>query len=112
MTSLAAFDRFCRGLQGTNFVVQWGGCHVHKVGPKLTALSMEGGYVFKATPMGFALLTEQGLARRAPYLRQGYWLYVEKDALKQAELFAYLRESYRLAVAALTRAQRRELGLG
>jgi len=91
--------------------VQWGGCHVYKAGPKLVAFSLEGGYVFKATPMGFALLTEQGLARRAPYLRQGYWLYVEQGALPQAELFSYLRESHRLAVASLTRAQRRELGL-
>jgi predicted DNA-binding protein (MmcQ/YjbR family) len=111
MTGLAAFDRYCRGLKGSNFVVQWGGCHVHKVGPKLIAFSLEGGYVFKATPMAFALLTEQGLARRAPYLRQGYWLYVEQGALKQADLFGYLQDSYRLAVAALTRAQRRELGL-
>lgn len=111
MTSLAAFDRFCRELPGSNFIVQWGDCHVHKVGPKLVAFSMEGGYVFKATPMGFALLTEQRLAQRAPYLRRGYWLYTEKGALKQAEFFAYLQESYRLAVAALTRVQRRELGL-
>jgi predicted DNA-binding protein (MmcQ/YjbR family) len=110
MTGLAAFDRYCRGLKGSNFVVQWGGCHVHKVGPKLIAFSLEGGYVFKATPMAFALLTEQRLAR-APYLRQGYWLYVAQDALKQADFFSYLAESYRLAVAALTRAQRRELGL-
>lgn len=110
MTTLSAFDRFCRGLKGSNFVVQWGGCHVHKVGPKLFALSMDG-YIFKATPVSFALLTEQGLAVRAPYLRQGYWLRVESDALARADLFRYIEDSYRMAVASLTRAQRRELGL-
>lgn len=112
MTSLAAFDRFCKGLAGSNFVVQWGGCHVHKVGPKLFALSMMHGYVFKATPVSFAMLTEQGLAKRAPYLRQGFWLHVQADVLTSAEFFGYVEESYRLAVAALTRAQRAKLGLG
>lgn len=108
--TLASFDGFCRGLQGSNFVVQWGGSHVHKVGPKLFAFSMDG-YIFKATAVSFAMLTEKGLGRRAPYLRQGHWLHVRADALKQAELFGHIEQSYRMAVAALTRAQRRELGL-
>ncbi len=114
MTSLAAFDGFCQGLPGASFVVQWGESHVHKVGPKLFAIGNlnDAGFVFKATPMGFALLREQGLATRAPYLTRGHWLHVAPKALKKAELFGYLAESHRLAVAALTRVQRRELGLG
>jgi predicted DNA-binding protein (MmcQ/YjbR family) len=113
MISLAVFDAFCQGLPGANFVVQWGDSHVHKVGPRLFAIgNLPGaGFVFKATPVGFAILMEQGLAVRAPYLRRGHWVAVAPNALKQAELFAYVRESHRLAVAALTRAQRRELGL-
>lgn len=113
MTSLAAFDAFCRGLPGANFIVQWGESHVHKVGPRLFAIGnlSDEGFVFKATPVGFALLREQGLAERAPYLRRGHWLHVAPNALKKTELFGYLAESHRLAVRALTRAQRRELGL-
>jgi predicted DNA-binding protein (MmcQ/YjbR family) len=113
MTTLAAFDAFCRGLPGANFVVQWGESHVHKVGGKLFAIGnlTDAGFVFKATPLGFTLLLEQGLAERAPYLRRGHWVHVAPRVLKQAELFSYLRESHRLAVASLTRAQRRELGL-
>lgn len=113
MTSLAAFDAFCQGLPGANFVVQWGESHVHKVGAKLFAIGnlTDDGFVFKATPLGFTLLLEQKLAERAPYLRRGHWVHVAPRALKQAELFSYLKESHRLAVAALTRAQRRELGL-
>jgi predicted DNA-binding protein (MmcQ/YjbR family) len=113
MTGLAAFDAFCQGLPGASFVVQWGESHVHKVGGKLFAIGnlRDEGFVFKATPMGFTILLEQRLAERAPYLRRGHWVYVAPRALKRAELFASLRESHRLAVAALTRAQRRELGL-
>jgi predicted DNA-binding protein (MmcQ/YjbR family) len=113
MTSLAAFDRFCRGLPGTNFVVQWGESHVHKVGARLFAIgNLAGdGFVFKATPLAFTILLEQGLAERAPYLRRGHWVHVAPRALKQAELFSHLRESHCLAVASLTRAARRELGL-
>lgn len=113
MTSLAAFDAFCQGLPGASFVVQWGESHVHKVGGKLFAIGnlRDEGFVFKATPMGVALLREQGLAERAPYLTRGHWLHVTPKALKRAELFSYLAESHLLAVAALTRAARRELGL-
>ena len=73
MTSLAAFDAFCQGLPGANFIVQWGESHVHKVGPKLFAIGnlSDEGFVFKATPLGFTMLLEQGLAERAPYLTPG-----------------------------------------
>lgn len=110
MTRLAAFDVFCQGLPGARYIVQWGEAHVHKVGAKLFAIGnlRDDGYVFKATPLGFTLLREQGLAQRAPYLTCGHWLHVAPKALKQAELFLYVRESHRLAVASLTRA---ELGL-
>ena len=114
MTGLAAFDGFCQGLPGASFVVQWGESHVHKVGGKLFAIGnlSDEGFVFKATPLGFTMLLEQGQASRAPYLTRGHWVHVAPRALKRAELFAYLRESHRLAVAALTRAARLELGLG
>jgi predicted DNA-binding protein (MmcQ/YjbR family) len=113
MTSLAAFDAFCQGLPGVNFIVQWGESHVHKVGGKLFAIGnlSDEGFVFKATPLGFEMLLGQGQASRAPYLTRGHWVHVAPKALKRAELFSYLRESHRLAVASLTRAARRELGL-
>jgi predicted DNA-binding protein (MmcQ/YjbR family) len=113
VTSLAAFDAFCQGLPGARFIVQWGDSHVHKVGGKLFAIGnlSDDGFVFKATPLGFTILLEQGLASRAPYLTRGHWVHVAPRALKRAELFSYLRESHRLAVASLTRAARRELGL-
>jgi predicted DNA-binding protein (MmcQ/YjbR family) len=113
VTSLAAFDAFCQGLPGASIIVQWGESHVHKVGGKLFAIGnlSDEGFVFKATPLAFTMLLEQGLASRAPYLTRGHWVHVAPSALKRAQLFEYLHESHRLAVASLTRAARRELGL-
>lgn len=116
MNRLAAFDRFCAKLPGSHMVVQWGESHVHKIGPKVFAIGGgfpgEDGYVFKASPLAFQLLREQGLASRAPYLRRGTWLRVEGGVLSDAALFEYIAESHRLVAASLTRAQRAELGLG
>lgn len=116
MKRLTAFDRFCARLPGSQMVVQWGGSHVHKVGAKMFAVG--GGfpgadaYVFKATPLAFQLLREQGLATRAPYLPRGNWLRVEGGAMSDAELFAHIEQSYRMIAASLTRAERARLGLG
>lgn len=115
---LAAFDRFCKRLPGSEYVVQWGGSHVHKVGGKLFALAsdwMRGGedfaYIFKAAPMAFEILLEQGVAARAPYLRRGYWVIVESAALPDADLRGYIADSHRIVAASLTKAARARLGL-
>ena len=113
MTSLAAFDAFCQSLPAAQFVVQWGGAHVHKVGGKVFAignLSHEG-FVFKTTPFAYAALREQELGARAPYLPRGNWIKVTPEALAVAELFSYLEDSHRLVAASLTRAVRRGIGL-
>jgi predicted DNA-binding protein (MmcQ/YjbR family) len=94
-------------------VVQWGGSHVHKVGGKVFAIGNftgDAAYVFKATPLSFEILREQGAAVRPPYLRRGTWLQVT-DGVADAELKALLRQSYDIVAAGLTRAARAELGI-
>lgn len=114
MTRLAAFDTFCARLPGSYMVVQWGGSHVHKVGPKMFAVGGgfpgEDGYVFKATPLAFQVLREQRVATRAPYLPRGNWLRVEGGAMSNKELFANIEQSYRMVVGSLTRAEKAKLG--
>ena len=116
MTRLAAFDKFCAKLPGSHMVVQWGGSHVHKVGPKMFAVgggfSGEDAYVFKAMPLAFQVLREQELATRAPYLPRGNWLRVEGGAMSGKELFAHIEQSYRMIAATLTKAEKARLGLG
>jgi predicted DNA-binding protein (MmcQ/YjbR family) len=113
------FDAYCQGLPAASLVVQWGGTHVYKVGEKIFALSGlghgdgdEGTYVFKASEISFEMLTEAGLAVRAPYLPRGGWLALKsRDALEDDELRAYLAQSHALVAAGLSRRERRRLGL-
>ena len=116
MSRLATFDKFCARLPGSHMVVQWGGSHVHKVGPKIFAVGGgfpgEDAYVFKTMPLTFHVLREQGLATRAPYLPRGNWLRVAGDAMSGKDLFAHIEQSYRMIAASLTRAEQARLGLG
>ena len=114
-----AFDAYCKALPAASLVVQWGGTHVYKVGDRIFALSglghgedADGTYVFKASEISYEMLTEAGLAVRAPYLPRGGWLALKsRDALGDDELRAYVAQSHALVAAGLTRRERRRLGL-
>lgn len=59
---------------------------------------------FKASPEGFAELTERAGIIPAPYLARAKWVALEsKDALAPEELAALLRASYDMVVAKLPR---------
>jgi predicted DNA-binding protein (MmcQ/YjbR family) len=112
------FEAFCLALPAATLSVQWGGTHVFKVGDKVFAMAgagsdeLDGSYVFKTSELSFEILTEAGLAVRAPYLPRGGWLALTaRDALPDAELEAYLTKSHRLVVAGLPKAVRQRLGL-
>jgi predicted DNA-binding protein (MmcQ/YjbR family) len=115
--NLSRFDAACQGLPGAKKVVQWHGTHVFKVGEKMFAFAnVEAGvpyFVFKATPLRFEILLEQGVAIRAPYLPRGHWVRVTgARAMKDADLAAYLRDSHQIVLAGLSRPKRESLGLG
>jgi predicted DNA-binding protein (MmcQ/YjbR family) len=94
--------------------VQWEGDRVYKIGPKMFAvLGSDGGCSFKAGDVAFEMLTTEGPGRPAPYLARAKWIYLSTPAaLPAQDLQAYLRQAHELVAAKLTRAQRRELGLG
>jgi predicted DNA-binding protein (MmcQ/YjbR family) len=112
-----AFEQACLAFPGASKVVQWGGSSVYKLGPKVFAIDglsrgAAPSFVFKASDMAFELLVEQGLAHPAPYLGRAKWVRLaSQDALSDADLVAYLRQSYEMVAAKLTRALRRELGV-
>ena len=114
------FEAYCLSLPAAILSVQWGDDHVYKVGGKMFAVAgpigtggAGGGYTFKASDMAFELLVEQGIARPAPYLARARWVQlVARDSLPEDDLKAYLDQAHALIVAKLTRAVRRELGLG
>jgi predicted DNA-binding protein (MmcQ/YjbR family) len=100
-------------LPAVSKVVQWGGSDVYKVGGKVFAIcGLGSGLSFKTTEIGFMALTEGGPGRRAPYLSQGNWVAVDMDAIEGADLADWLATSHALMAAKLTRAARREAGLG
>lgn len=115
----AAFEKACMALPGARFSLQWGDSRVFKVGGKIFAivgLNRDGGpasYNFKASDMAFELLIEHRLARPAPYLARAKWVrLLSHDVLSDEDLTAYLVQAHALIAARLTRAQKRELGLG
>ena len=119
MISYEDYNAYCGSLPMSTHVVQWGGAHVWKVGGKVFAI---GGWsdgdepfvTFKCTELGFECLKEQAGLRPAPYLaaRGGKWIQMYAEpGLSEEELTGYIKSSYELVVAGLTRAKRKELGL-
>jgi|SRR6516162_7430135 len=66
------FNKFCRALPATTYVVQWGGSHVWKVGGKVFAIGGwqedEPSFTFKVSDIAYEMLKEQPGLRPAPYL--------------------------------------------
>lgn len=115
--TLAEYDDFCGALPHTTHVVQWGASHVWKVGGKVFAIAgeAEGFRVsFKVSELAFDILREQPGCQPAPYLASRGMKWIQRfsdEAMDDAALKDYLRESYRLVSLGLTKKAQRELGL-
>jgi predicted DNA-binding protein (MmcQ/YjbR family) len=98
-------------------VVQWGGSHVYKVGPKVFAMwsfasdPPKSGFIFKTTDLTFEILLEAGLGHRAPHFQRNWVQISSFDALTDEDLSHYVLESHRMVVKSLTRRCRLSLGL-
>ena len=115
-----AFDSYCSTLPATEMVVQWGGAHVWKVGGKVFAVASKWGngnddfrIGFKASDMAFRMLTEEPDIAPSPYLGRYKWVQLQsEDALGDKDLKGYIQLAHHIIAAKLTKAKRRELGLG
>lgn len=114
----AAFNRFCKALPATTYVVQWGGSHVWKVGGKVFAIGgwddKAPAFTFKASAVAFEMLKAQPGLRPAPYLAARGMSWIQqfaKPGLTDRELKAYLRASHTLVVRGLPKKKRIELGV-
>jgi predicted DNA-binding protein (MmcQ/YjbR family) len=102
-----AFHAAALALPGATFDIKWGADRVYSVGGKMFAhAGIEGDpapkYMFKASDLAFEMLTEQGVAKPAPYLARAKWVQLNgPDALADEELEAYLREAHRIVAARL-----------
>ena len=112
------FNRFCRSLAATTYVVQWGGSHVWKVGGKVFAI---GGwqedapsFTFKVSDIAYEMLKEQPGLRPAPYLasRGMKWIqHFAKPGLSDKALRDYIRQSHAIVCQGLSKKKRIALGL-
>ena len=110
--SRAGFEAFVRGLPGTRLVEQWDSV-VAKVGGKVFCLlgNGDGSIAFKVSRTSFEGLTAIPGIGQAPYFARGQWVAVQRGALEEETLRAYLEEAHRIIAAKLTRRARAELGL-
>jgi predicted DNA-binding protein (MmcQ/YjbR family) len=110
-----AFHAAAMALPGTTFDIKWGADRVYSVGGKMFAhAGIEGDpapkYMFKTSDLAFELLTEQGLAKPAPYLARAKWVQLTgPGALSDDDLQAYLREAHRIVAAKLPAAAKKAM---
>jgi predicted DNA-binding protein (MmcQ/YjbR family) len=113
------YNKFCKGLRGSTHVVQWSGSDVWKIGGKVYAVARWGdgrefAVTFKTSPIAYEMLHDREGCRPAPYLasRGMKWIqHYKNTGLSDAEIKDYLRESYKLAAAGLSKKAQRGLGL-
>lgn len=116
--TLDEYNKFCKSLAHSTHVVQWGGAHVWKIGAKVYAIAgwsdgEELAVTFKCSELAFEVMRAAEGVRPAPYLasRGMKWLQRTREAaISDRELKDYLRESYKLAAAGLTKKMQKELG--
>ena len=110
-----AFHAAALALPGATFDIKWGADRVYSVGGKMFAMAgseddPEPKYMFKTSDLGFEILTEQGVAKPAPYLARAKWVQLVKaDALADADLEAYLKEAHRIVSGKLPAAAKAAL---
>ncbi|MAW78812.1 MAG: hypothetical protein CMI63_01135 [Parvularcula sp.] len=117
--TLNEYNRFCKSLKHSTHVVQWGDAHVWKIGGKVYAIAgwsdgEELAVTFKCSDTAFEVMQDAEGVRPAPYLasRGMKWLQRTREAaISDKDLKDYLRESYSLAAANLTKKLQKELGL-
>lgn len=111
-----AFHDACMALPAATMTVQWGDDQVYKVGGKMFAVAGpgagKGGFSFKASDLAFEVLTENGMAKPAPYLARAKWVWFESlEGLDEAKVADWLKTAHALVAAKLTKAARKDLGL-
>lgn len=113
------FNKFCKSLPATSYVVQWGNSHVWKVGGKVFAIggwenSDKPAFTFKTSEQNFHYLSEYPGYRPAPYLASRGMKWIQQyDASsdEDEELKYYLKESHRIVSLGLTKKKQKILGI-
>ena len=113
------FNDFCRSLNATSYVKQWGDSHVWKVGGKVFAIGGwntpdKPAFTFKTSELNFNVLSDQPGYRPAPYFASRGMKWIQQydvSGNKDDDLIYYLKESYRIVSLGLSKKKQNELGL-
>lgn len=112
------FDTYCKAMNSTTHVVQWGGASVWKIGGKIFAICSNWGdgpetkINFKCSDLGYSVLTEMPGIIPAPYLARAKWVQVQSpDAMSDQSIKDHIDAAYDIIAAKLTKAQRATLGI-
>lgn len=113
------FNRYCRSLKATSYIIQWGGSHVWKVSDKVFAIGGwekldKPAFTFKTSAADFFFMQGEPGFRGAPYMasRGMKWIQIyDASELNNDEIKCYLKESHRLVSLTLTKKKQSELGL-
>ena len=106
--------KVCLALPGATLDHPFGDDHdAYKVGGRMFAIvGGMGGLSFKVSDIAFAVLTEEGRARPAPYLARAKWVHLEDPAdWPDDELAEHLTIAHGLIAAKLPKKQGAALGL-
>ncbi|HEX2535911.1 MAG TPA: MmcQ/YjbR family DNA-binding protein [Chitinophagaceae bacterium] len=113
---IAFIRAFCLQLPAVTEEIKWGADLVFSVGGKMfcvAATEPPFQCCFKVPDEEFEILSVQPGFRPAPYLARARWVAVtEPGRLSRSGWETYIRGSYELVVARLTRKARGELGIG
>ncbi len=104
----------CLALPGATLDHAFGEDHdVYRVGDKMFAMvGAMGGVSFKVSDIAYAVLTEEGRARPAPYLARAKWVHLDDPAdWSDDELADHLATAHTIVACKLTRKARAALGL-
>ena len=110
----AGVGRVCLALPAATLDHPFGDDHdTYKVGGKMFAMvGGTGGVSFKVSDIAYAVLTESGHARPAPYMARAKWVNLPRiDDWPDDELAEHLAIAHGLVAAKLTKKARAALGL-
>jgi predicted DNA-binding protein (MmcQ/YjbR family) len=114
--TLESLRKFCKQLPHVTEDVKWGNDLCFLIGGKMFAVAClekadAHAVSFKCTPEKFAELVELSGIIPAPYMARNHWVTLERfDALRDAEIHAYVRDSYAMVKAKLTKSAQAALG--
>ncbi|HYG17831.1 MAG TPA: MmcQ/YjbR family DNA-binding protein [Ohtaekwangia sp.] len=112
---LDALRTFCLSLPGTSEDIKWKKDLCFLVGEKMfcvASLEPPLTYSFKVTDEEFDELASREGFLPAPYMARAKWVLVNDPVrLKTKDAARYIRQSYALVAARLTKKRRNELGL-